>query len=286
MIPVPDFTVGNTITVAVAIYKHNWKKYLKLSLVAHLWLLVPVYGWARYFAIAAWISKLSFNELVAQPDNIDQKEYFTLRSLFIFLFTALVTIFIIAVTMILSSLFIFVFIFIAVLLQIILEAPILDRISEIIDQAEGVGYWVFFWSIILLFSLTSTFSYVRLFLTDLGFVGNHTSKLFNLISKSYSLTKQKFKIFGIILQSFVFICPIWIISFFLIIIVSGFLLWGIKRFVMIQISISAFHLGLYIIIGWFILTNLLTMPFWQSVKAFTYHKVSNERDDYDLRSNH
>jgi len=48
MISVPDFTVSNTITVAVAIYKHNWKKYLKLSLIAHLWLLVPVYGWARY----------------------------------------------------------------------------------------------------------------------------------------------------------------------------------------------------------------------------------------------
>ena len=48
------FTVGDTITASVAIYKQNWRQYLKLSFIAHLWLLVPIYGWARYFAIAAW----------------------------------------------------------------------------------------------------------------------------------------------------------------------------------------------------------------------------------------
>ena len=54
MIPDYDFTVGNTITIAVAIYRNNFKKFLKLSLAAHLWLLIPVYGWAKYFAIAAY----------------------------------------------------------------------------------------------------------------------------------------------------------------------------------------------------------------------------------------
>lgn len=52
MIPDYDFTVGNTITVAVAIYRNNLKQFLKLSVAAHLWLLIPVYGWGRYFAIA------------------------------------------------------------------------------------------------------------------------------------------------------------------------------------------------------------------------------------------
>ena len=58
MIPADNFTPGNTVTItvtiyAVTIYKENWKEYLKLSFAAHLWLLVPIYGWARYFAIAA-----------------------------------------------------------------------------------------------------------------------------------------------------------------------------------------------------------------------------------------
>ena len=87
-----DFTVGNTITVAVAIYRNNFKKFLKLSLVAHLWLLVPIYGWARYFAIAAWISKLSFDELTNKINNPNKKQYFSTYSLLVFLVSGSVSI--------------------------------------------------------------------------------------------------------------------------------------------------------------------------------------------------
>ena len=286
MIPIPDFTVGNTITIAIAIYKQNWKKYLKLSLIAHLWLLVPVYGWARYFAIAAWISKLSLNELVAQPDNIEHKQYFTIRSLFIFMFTALVTIFTILIAIVLCYFFIIILLIcIAFLLQIIFNSPIVDNLNQIIDKEEGVAFWTFFWGIILLFSLASTLSYVRLFLTDFGLTGNQTDKLFNLISQSYSLTKQKLKIFSIILQSFFLVFPVWVISFFFVIIVLSFLLWGIERFVVSEININDVYLGLSFFICWIVWTNLLTMPFWQSVKAVTYHEL-NQRVDYDLMSNH
>lgn len=286
MIPVSHFTVGNTITVAIAIYKQNWKKYLTLSLIAHLWLLVPIYGWARYFAVAAWISKLSLNELVAQPDNIDQKQYFTIHSLFVFLFTALVTLFTIIVAIVLCYFFIVILlIFIALLLQIIFNSPIVDNLDKIIDKEEGFAFWTFFWGIILLFSLASALSYVRLFLTDFGLAGNQTDKLFSLIRKSYSLTKQKFKIFSIILQSFFLVFPVWAISFFFVIIVSSLLLWGIERFIVSEININDVYLGLYFFICWIVWTNLLTMPFWQSVKSVTYHEL-NQRVDYDLMSNH
>jgi len=36
MIPADKFSPDNTITVAVAIYKQNWKEYLKLSLIHNL----------------------------------------------------------------------------------------------------------------------------------------------------------------------------------------------------------------------------------------------------------
>ena len=80
-IPTHNFTPGNTLTVSVAIYKQNWHQYLKLSVIAHLWLLVPVYGWARYFAIAAWISKLSFSELAKDLDLLTRRQYFKFDSL-------------------------------------------------------------------------------------------------------------------------------------------------------------------------------------------------------------
>jgi len=241
-----------------------------------------------YFAIAALISNLSLNELVAQSDNIDQKQYFTLRSLFIFLVTALVTIFTIVTTIILCFFFIVILLtFTNFLLRTILHSPIIDNLNQIIEKKEeGVASLIFFWTIMLLFYLTSTFSYVRLFLTDFGLTGNQTNKLFILISQSYSSTnKQKLKVFSIILYSFIFVCPIWILSFFLIIIVSIFLLWGIVKSALIEINnINSSYLVLSFFIGWIMWTNLLTMPFWQSVKAVTYYQV-HKRDDYDLMSN-
>ncbi|MEL6437997.1 MAG: hypothetical protein AAFQ80_01900 [Cyanobacteria bacterium J06621_8] len=77
-----DFTVGNTITIAVAIYKQNWKRFLPLSLAAHLWLMILIYGWARYFAIAAWISNLSLQELDHDSRNLELKHYLSIESLF------------------------------------------------------------------------------------------------------------------------------------------------------------------------------------------------------------
>lgn len=94
MTPIQNFTVGNTITVAVAIYQQNWKKFLKLSFAAHLWLLVPVYGWARYFAIAAWISKLSFDQLSPDFERLKRKQYFKVNSLFFLFIIGISSIFI------------------------------------------------------------------------------------------------------------------------------------------------------------------------------------------------
>ena len=54
---------------------------------------------------------------------------------------------------------------------------------------------------------------------------------------------------------------------------------------MSEININDVYLGLLVCICWIIWTNLLTMPFWQSVKAFTYYEL-NKRDNYDLMSNH
>ena len=66
MIQSLDLTVGNTVTASVALDKNQWREFLQLSAIAHLWLLVPVYGWARHLAIAAWISQLSLQTLNQQ----------------------------------------------------------------------------------------------------------------------------------------------------------------------------------------------------------------------------
>jgi hypothetical protein len=43
-----QLSVGDVVTISLQVYQSNRKLYLRLALVAHLWLLVPLYGWANF----------------------------------------------------------------------------------------------------------------------------------------------------------------------------------------------------------------------------------------------
>jgi hypothetical protein len=63
-------SVGNVVSASLRIYRDNFKLYFGLALVASLWLLVPIYGWAKYFAISALISRLAFGEVSEKPETV------------------------------------------------------------------------------------------------------------------------------------------------------------------------------------------------------------------------
>ncbi len=62
-------SIGDVVTLALKIYLFQFKQYFKIALFAHLWLLVPVYGWAKFFAQLALISRLVFRQLIDRPEN-------------------------------------------------------------------------------------------------------------------------------------------------------------------------------------------------------------------------
>ena len=63
-------SVGNVVSASLRIYRDHFKSYLGLALVASLWLLVPIYGWAKYSAISALISRLAFGEVREKPETV------------------------------------------------------------------------------------------------------------------------------------------------------------------------------------------------------------------------
>jgi len=277
LLPVADFTVGNTITIAVAIYRNNLKKFLKLSLVAHLWLLLPIYGWARYFAIAAWISRLSLNELQDKPDPIQRERYFTISSLFIFLFTALITIFI---TVIAGYLLVICMLYAgALFLQMLLKSTIYNDLNNIMEQQEGTNFWLVFWLIIILFSLISTFLYIRLSFTDLVFISQQSNNPFSLIKHSYLITKdKKLKVFFILWISFVSYCYLY---------ASTFILYYLVSFIFDRIGLyqldSIYYGILYGYRMMLIFITILAFPLWQSIKAASFYYLDRQNNNFNLR---
>jgi hypothetical protein len=63
-------SVGNVVSASLRIYRDHFKSYFGLAFVANLWLLVPIYGWAKYSAISALISRLAFGEVREKPETV------------------------------------------------------------------------------------------------------------------------------------------------------------------------------------------------------------------------
>ena len=69
---IQPLSIGNVVSAGVRLYRSHLKTYLKLALIAHLWALVPIYGWAKYAAISGLISRLAFGELTYQPESVEE----------------------------------------------------------------------------------------------------------------------------------------------------------------------------------------------------------------------
>jgi len=87
--PIQPLSIGNVVSAGLRLYRSHLKSYFQLALKAYLWILVPVYGWAKFYAIAALISRLAFGELVNQPESVESGRRYVNSKLWQFLITAL-----------------------------------------------------------------------------------------------------------------------------------------------------------------------------------------------------
>ena len=280
MIPDYDFTVGNTITIAVAIYRNNLKKFLKLSLAAHLWLLIPVYGWARYFAIAAWISKLSFDELTNEINNPNKKQYFSIHSLFVFFVSGLISIIIPVILSYMLTVVVFLFV------EAVKETMVvIFSFSEYdIFDPSNTSYPLIALIISSIFFLFSSWFYAKLFVSDLIFIDSEKRQIFYLFNQSRKLIKNsQVKTFKTILLSLVVSLPVWTVGFSIYI-----CLVAVTAIISIIISTDTISTNEDLVISICLSAGLfcahgLLFPFWQSVKATTFYQLTALERKYSLR---
>ena len=76
--PLPEkpLSVGNVVSAGFRLYRSHLKDYFLLALEAYVWLLVPIYGWTKFYTLSALISRLAFGELVNQPESITSGKRF------------------------------------------------------------------------------------------------------------------------------------------------------------------------------------------------------------------
>jgi hypothetical protein len=257
-------SIGNVVSAGVRLYRSHLKKYLQLALIAHLWVLVPIYGWAKYAAISGLISRLAFGELTNQPEPLpdarDRVEpllwsfwgiYFrvTLYLLLVYLGLAIAGGIVIGL-------------FAGVL------SVILGTGGAIITTALVAVLMV----IIIVAGLT--WFYARWVIAEAPLAVEENINGAESVNRSWELTKASaFRIQGVVIVAGIVTLPIvflfnYLPSLFLLALEPGSLIYGLVYFISMLISL---------------LGGMFVMPFWQSIKAVIYYDLRSRREGLGLQ---
>ena len=252
---IQPLNIANVISAGMRLYRSHLKKYFLIALKAYVWLLVPIYGWVKFYALSALISRLSFGELVNQPESVSEGERFVNSRLWEF-FVNMILMFAISIS---------------IGLVFGLIGGLLIGISAVLlGGLQDVTNIIIYGLIVLIFVIISCMGTLwigsRFYLVDVSLAVEDDVNGSSTINRSWELTKGNV---GRILLISLIVSLITIpIQFIIRLIFPTLLKQGDPIFS------SIFSL---LILGLTFVGSALILPFLQTVKAVVY---------YDLRSQH
>ncbi|MFB2918111.1 hypothetical protein [Aerosakkonema funiforme] len=272
-------SVGDIITIAIQIYLNKLKSYLSLSLIAHIWLIIPVYGWAKFLALSALISRLAFGELIGETTekSLLGKQKINQR-LGKFLFAN----FLLIATIIFVSfcLFLLTITILVIFLQAssrLLEPSVMDRFNKSLTFVAIISVLLVTFAILLIFLLLISLVYARFFIVDLPLAIEDNMSPCKALNRTWNLTNGfEFSVQWILAIAFLITLPIQIIDQIVIEIFD----WSFAYF-----KYNNSFLEMSITIGLLFLNNAIIMPFWQAIKAVLYYDIRNRREGLGLGLN-
>ena len=261
---IQPLSVGNVVSAAVRLYRSHLKTYLKLAAIAHLWILVPIYGWAKYAAISGLISRLAFGELIYQPETVQTASSHVNHRLWSFLRVG----FQIAISLLL------VYFGLALVGGIVggLLGVVLGRILGTTGVVVASTLAIILMVCIVLLGLT--WCYSRWVVAEVPLAVEENINGGESVARSWELTKGSvFRIQGVVLVAFIVTLPLvfvlnYVPSIFLIRLESGSAIYSIVSF-----------------ISWIgsLIGGILIMPFWQALKAVLYLDLRSRREGLGLQ---
>lgn len=265
--PMQPLSVGNVVTAGLRLYRSHLKSYFQLALKAYLWILIPVYGWAKFYAIAGLISRLAFGELVNQPESLEAGSRYVNSRLWQFLIAVLLMALIglgVGVSfIILAGLFAGLFGGLAAVgnTSTILIATLIAILATI-TVIVGV-----FWLL------------TRFFLVEVPLAIEDNIDATSTISRSWDLTKgYVWRILAIAFVASLITLPLQIavqvVSTIIQLVFSPLL----------QQDSAAFGwLFFLLILGLTLLSGAVVLPFWQAIKAVIYYDLRTRREGLGLK---
>ncbi|OKH30540.1 hypothetical protein NIES2119_30735 [[Phormidium ambiguum] IAM M-71] len=264
---------GNIVTSGLQIYRSRLKSYFIISLIAHFWLIIPLLGWAKFFANAALISRLVFQEVTGNSETLQSAQKQVNQKLVGFLLSA----FIVTVVVYISFNFLLiVIVIIGIRLSPFLYSSVYAYVpkSNLLQTLAFLTYVLFIVFLIGIFIASVISVYAQFFITEVILAVENNINMWNALKKSNKLiSSYGFRPQLIITIASLVCLPVLLLNqIFLSLLDFGFNL--------LKLDNSTFLL--VINVSSFLLINVILLPFWQATKALVYYDIQNRREGLTL----
>jgi hypothetical protein len=261
-------SVGNVVSAAVRIYRDHFKLYFGLAFSAYAWVLVPVYGWAKFSAISALISRLAYSEVIERPETVNDARRHVMPRMWSFLWAGLL----VGLIIFLVGLIIFG----AVLVFGILGG----MLGTILGQNTGAIVILFILEIIALIALVIAYVRLifRLFIVEVPLAIENNVTATSAISRSLELTKGfASRLQWVVIVAFLVTIPVSIVVQIVTTILQGVLA------ALFSMDSPIFALLYFLLVlGLSFASGALLIPFWQAIKAVVYYDLRTRKEGLGL----
>ena len=268
--PMQPLSVGNVVSAGLRLYRSHFKDYFLLALQAYVWLLVPVYGWAKFYAMTALISRLAFGELVNQPENIPSGQRYVNSRLWQFLLTMLLM-------FLLGMGIVFGIVLFSVFLGI-LSGAFVGGTGQL-GNPTTIALIVLIIVVGILVTLALLWLLTRFYLVDVPLAIEDNVDGVSTIGRSWELTRgYVWRVLLISFIAFLIVLPIQIAvriitsvieTIFRPLLQQGFGIYSLLFFVLIMVLSFV--------------SGALIAPFWHSIKAVVYYDLRSRREGLGLK---
>ncbi|OKH16672.1 DUF975 domain-containing protein [Fischerella major NIES-592] len=268
--PIEPLSLGNVITAGIRIYRSHLKDYFLLALKAYVWLLVPIYGWAKFYALSALISRLTFAELVNQPESISSGQRFVNSRIWQFLINILL--------MLLVGM--------GILIGVVIVFAIFGVLSAVLvgglNQQANIGVYLMLGLLAFVVGILALVAVLwistRFYLVEVPLAIEDNVDGTSTIARSWELTKgYVWRIILISFVAFLITLPIQIVVQIVSTIVQ-------LIFTPLLEQNSGFGLLFAVIIlALSFASGAVVLPFWQAIKAVIYYDLRSRKEGLGLK---
>ena len=263
--PMGSVSIGNVVSAAVRIYRDHFKLYFGLAFTAYLWGLVPIYGWAKFSAISALISRLAYGEVIERPETVNEARSYVMPRMWSFLWAGLLVL-LIYFGITLGAMIVF-----GIVGGVL--AAILGQSFAAIGVAVMLGVIAF---IAFIFGYLWILS--RLFIVEMPLTIENNVTATSAIGRSWKLTEGfVLRLIGVVSVAFLVTIPISIV----VQIISSILEVVLTAVFSTDSPIFGF-LYFLVVIALSLASGALLIPFWQAIKAVVYYDLRTRKEGLGL----